>query len=127
MLAEIITEGANLRYGAGMSFGIKDQLADGDIVELLEAWQNPRWLSVRVAKARSKDQVGRTGYIWSNELHPLPEKAPGPPPFWGNDEEDEGGDWRNDTEYPTLSRFLLAVAIVISVAVAICAIVYTVS
>lgn len=81
MKATIITTGANLRKAAGTGSPIEDQLAEGDVVELLSAWNNPSWLKVRVAKTRTGIAVGKEAYIWSTELRLLPPEpmAPGAP------------------------------------------------
>lgn len=82
MKATVITTGANLRKTKGMSAQIEDQLAEGDIVELLSDVDNPGWAHVRVAKTRTGIAVGKEGWIWSTELRVLPPEPmiPGPPP-----------------------------------------------
>lgn len=70
--AKINTTGANLRKGPGKDFGLVDQVALGDIVQVFSSWVNPVWVKVRVLKTRTGIAVGKEGYIWSTELSILP-------------------------------------------------------
>lgn len=80
--AKINTTGANLRKGPGTNFGLADQLALGDIVQVFSSWVKPTWVKVKVLKTRTGIAVGKEGYIWSVELSILPpERIPEPEPL----------------------------------------------
>jgi hypothetical protein len=123
--AEIISTGANLRKGPGMSYAVEDQLAQGDTVQLFGNWNNPAWVKVKVLKTRTGIAVGKEGYIWSTELRllpptqdtgpipmPAPTPAPTPPPV-------DWGDGR-PIEPPRLTNnVFIAVALVVAAVVAV--------
>lgn len=85
MKARVTTTGLKLRKGPSMSAGLVDELAEGDIVEILQrphtdASLRGGWCKVRVTFARASFQAGEEGYVWGTDLELLPEVIPGRPP-----------------------------------------------